>query len=282
MYVKPSAPRNIGGVLDDSIRLYREGFAKAWILALCAQLLVAVPMLFVRLRLAGSGTPNPQAVLALYASPAFWLPYIVGAIASIGFFNAIVLQFAGLFESEVLPAGQALARGFRLVPRVILLFLAFAFFGVIIALVSLVVFKAPFAVGAVLGVAALTAVLYLLGRVYLANVALVVEDFGVFKSLETSWTLTRGHWWRGATIYSVIVLIAVVFYFVIGFVTGLITVALGPTSAASTILTELVSVLGTSVVVPLIPASLLCIYDDFKLRTEGADLASRVNALAPR
>jgi len=283
VYVKPTAPRSIGGVLDDSIRLYREGFTRAWILALCAQLLVAIPMFFVRLKIVGSSAVNPQALLAMYRSPAFWLPYIVGAIASIGFYNAIILQLSERFQGEVLPAGQSLARGFRLLPRVILLFLVFALGGAAIGVFFLFAFKASIAARLILSILAFALVLYVLGRIYLANIALLVEDFGVFKSLETTWALTRGHWWRGATIYSVIVLIAVVFYFVIAFVTGLLAVALNPaTSAAGSAVTELVSVLGTSLVVPLIPATLLCIYHDFKLRTEGADLATRVSALAPR
>jgi len=283
VYAKPTAPRSIGGVLDDSIRLYREGFTRAWILALCAQLLVGIPMLFVRLKIVGSGTVNPQALLAMYLSPAFWLPYFVGAIASVGFYNAIILQLSERFQGEVLPAGQSLARGFRLLPRVVLLFLVFVLGGGAIGLFFAFALKASIAARLILGILAFVLVLYVLGRIYLANFALLVEDSPVFKSLETSWALTRGHWWRGATIYSVIVLIAVVFYFVIAFVMGLLAVAMNPaTSAAGAALSELVSILGTSIVVPLIPATLLCIYHDFKLRTEGADLATRVSALTPR
>ena len=283
MFTKPTAPRSIGGVLDDSIRLYREGFAKSWILALGAQLLVALPMLYIRLKLVETGTANPQALLAIYQSPAFWLPYLAGAIASIGFYNAIVLQLTGVFQGEVMPTGQYVARGFRLLPCVLLLALVMvlvaAIFGMIFVLPGI---YASVAVRAVLAVAAGVLGIYLFGRIYLANLALVADGSGVFDSLRISWSLTRGHWWRGATIYTVIVLIALVFYFILGFVAGLIAVALGPTGAAAAGLTQLVSVLGTSVLAPLIPAALLCIYFDFKMRNEGADLAGRVNALAPR
>ena len=33
MYVKPTTPRSIGGILDDAIKLYRDAFAKSWPLA---------------------------------------------------------------------------------------------------------------------------------------------------------------------------------------------------------------------------------------------------------
>ena len=282
MFVKPTAPRSIGGVLDDSIRLYRQGFAKTWMLALGAQVLVGVPMLLARLKIAGTGMSNPQALLAIYLSPGIWLPYLAGAIASIGFYNAIVLQLSRLFQGEVLPVGRSLTSGYRLLPRVILLFLAFALCWTIIGVLFAIGFNAAIAVRVVLSIVALPLALYLLGRVYLAHVALIADDLGVFKAVETSWTLTRGHWWRGLTIYSVIAVIAIVFYLLIGFVAGLIAAALGPNSLAGVGLTELVSVLGAAVVFPLITASVLTIYYDFQLRSEGADLASRVNALAPR
>jgi hypothetical protein len=282
VYVKPSAPRNIGGVLDDSIRLYREGFKKTWPLALAAQLLIGVPTLLVRLKIAGSGMTNPQALLATYMSPGIWLPYLAGAIASIGFYNAIILQLSRLYQGEVLPPGRALADGYRLLPRVILLSLAFALCAIIIGVFFAVAFKASIGVRVVLSIVALPIAVYLMGRVYLTHVALIADDMGVFKSVETSWTLTRGRWWRGVTIYSVVALIAIVFYVVIGFVAGLITVAFGPSSAAGVGLTELVSVLGASVVFPLITAAVLSIYYDFQVRSEGSDLATRVNALAPQ
>src|SRR6185312_2273186 len=34
MYTRPTAPRSIGGVLDDAIRLYRAAFSRCWVLAL--------------------------------------------------------------------------------------------------------------------------------------------------------------------------------------------------------------------------------------------------------
>lgn len=280
MYQKPTAPRNIGGVLDDCVRMYRAGFGKTWPLALGAQLLVAVPTFFFRLRLIGNVAPSPQAVLAMYRSPAFWLTYSVCAIAAVGFYNAVTLQFSSLVQGVPCSAGESLARGYRLLPRVLVLFLTFVGCTFIIGLALGIAAAAARPAAVILAIVLGPVVIYLLGRVYLTNVALLAEDLGVFKSIETSWELTRGHWWRGATIYSVILLMAIVFYFVIGFAAGLITVAFGAASIAGAGLTEVVSVLGTTILLPLVSAALVAIYYDFKLRIEGADLASRVNALA--
>jgi hypothetical protein len=284
VYAKPTAPRSIGGVLDDSIRLYREGFGQSWPLALAAQLLVAVPMLYFRLTLVGAGTPSPQAMLALYRSPIFLATYVVGTVASIGFYNAIVLRLAAVFQGDAPPAGESLAAGFRLIPRVLLLFLLFAVVGGLVGgtFFLIFVYKGSLVAKIIAVSVGPTVVIYVIGRIFLANLVLVVERSGVFDSLRIGWVLTRGHWWRTATIYTVIVLIGLAFYFVIGLVAAAIIAIMGPVSAGSAALTELVSAIGTSALVPLFSATLLCIYYDLKLRKEGADLSARVSALAPQ
>jgi hypothetical protein len=291
VFLKPSAPRSIGGVLDDSIRLFRAGFAKSGPLALAAQLLVAIPTLYFRLKLLGTvGVRNPQAMLAMYMSANFWLPYLVCTIAAIGFYNALTLQLASEFQGTPASLLDSTRRGYRLLGRVLLMFLLFLLLwamvggsiGLVFALTGPIAPASRIGIFAIAGVIAAPIVIYLLGRLYLTNVALLVDDLRVFESVKASWNLTRGHWWRGATIYGVILLIAIVFYFIIAFAVGLITYSFGPASVVGAGLTELVSLLGTTILLPLVSAALLAIYHDFKLRTEGADLAGKVNALAPR
>jgi antibiotic biosynthesis monooxygenase (ABM) superfamily enzyme len=124
--------------------------------------------------------------------------------------------------------------------------------------------------------------IYVWGRAFLANVALVVEDAAVFRSLGISWSLIKGHWWRTATVYSVALLIVMVFYVVIIMADGIVGVALRGSLAAATILSQLVFILGGSFLMSFVPAVLLSTYYDLKLRKEGSDLADRVNALAPQ
>jgi hypothetical protein len=204
----------------------------------------------------------------------------VCAIATIGLYNAVTLQLAGAYQGRNTPGSESLAAGYRLLPRVILLYLVFVVCAVAVGIVFAVTLQSTALIRGILSIAAFPIGIFLLGRVYLAHAALIVDDLRVFKAIETSWVLTRGHWWRGATIYTVILLVALVFYFIIVFAAGLITVGLGPTSVTGLALTQLVSVLGTSMVLPLVSGALIAIYFDFKLRIEGADLADRVNALA--
>ena len=47
MYVQPSAPRDIGGVIDDAIKLYRASFRTCWPIALIASVISAATVLYV-------------------------------------------------------------------------------------------------------------------------------------------------------------------------------------------------------------------------------------------
>jgi len=289
VYIKPTAPRSIGGIVDDAIRLYREAFGKSWLLALCAQVLLAVPVLIIRFQV--TATPvvagNPLAVLAIFKSPAVWLPYLVAAVLTIGFYNALVVLIDGLATAEIQSLSQSLATGFRLLPRTIALsvvmLVALTVAGACVAVLAGLLGRAvsPILAG-VLVVAFAATVIYVWGRAFLANIALVVEDAGVFKSLEISWALIKNHWWRTATVYTIALIIAMVVYFIISFLSGLVIAILHSSIGTATVVSQLISIVGGTVLMSFFPAVLLAMYHDLKLRTQGADLVSRVNALAPR
>lgn len=289
MYQKPSAPSGIGGVLDDSFKLYRNAFAKSWGLALCGQVLLAIPAMVLRFQIkdANFTAGNAQAALAVFKSPSVWLSYLAMVVVAMGFYNALVAQIDGSAKSREQSVGASLRTGFRLLPRSILL----------IAVLMGAVLAAALATGIVIGgfsnflsaivsgvlVAALAvAAIYVWGRAFLANIALVVEDAAVFRSLGISWTLIKGHWWRTSTVYSVALIIVMVFYVIIIVANGIAGVALRGSFTAETVLSPLVTILGGSVPMSFLPAVLLSTYYDLKLRQEGADLASRADALGPR
>ena len=286
MYVKATAPRSIGGTIDDAIRLYRAALPKSWPLSLCGQLLIAVPVLILRMKLAGvsTSTGNPAAMLALVTSPSVWLSYLVVIVLSLAMYNALLVQINAVATAIAATAGQSFAVGLRLLPRSLLLLLAML---CILAVVGM----AAGVLGAIHVSAILMSVfilalvvfgIYAWGRAFLANVALVVEDAGVFKSLGISWNLIKDHWWRTATVYTVAIIIAMVFYFVIAFAAGLIAALMRGSLETATILSQAVSVAGGTFLTPFFPAVLLALYYDLQLRKEGIDLSTRVNALAPK
>ena len=293
MYVKATAPRSIGGILDDAIRLYREAFAKTWPLALCGQVVLAVPLFIMRMQIAAvpgvNGNPmaaaaNPAAALQMVKSPVFWLSYLVALMLIIGINNALISRLDGIASAKMESLGLSVTRGFRLLPRTVLLFLAmFAviFIAGIFVGIGAAILRTFRVAQAIFLAAAVALGIYVGGRAFLANTALVVEDAGVFKSLKISWTLIKNHWWRTGTVYGVGIIIALVFYFVIGFANGLILALLRGSLETATIVTQLTSIAGGTVLMAFFPAVLLSVYYDLKLRKEGTDLASRVNALAP-
>jgi hypothetical protein len=297
VYVKPTAPRSIGGILDDAVRLYRDSFAKAWPLALCAQLALAVPLLFIRTQFAAvsgatanpmanpmAAAANPAAAMAVFKSPGIWLSYLAVMLVTIGFYNALLVLIDGLAAAKMETFGRSLSAGFRLLPRTLLLFLAMfavAVIGTAIVGILVSIIHVPIVVG-ILVAASAALFLYAWGRAFLANIALVVEDAGAFSSLGMSWALIKNHWWRTATVYSIAIVIAAVFYVVISILSGVAIAVLHSSIDTAMIVSQLVSIIGGTVLMSFVPAVLLVTYYDLQLRKGGADLASRVNALAPQ
>jgi uncharacterized membrane protein len=121
--------------------------------------------------------------------------------------------------------------------------------------------------------------LILLIRWVLVSPALVDRDRGIFDAIGTSWNYVRGHWWRTATILTVVGVVAVIVAMVIGMVFGFIgatahldrvTLLLGAqiTSAASQVLYW-----------PAIVSALVAVYQDLKLRKEGGDIEARLQTM---
>ena len=304
MYVKPTAPRSIGGILDDAVRLYRDSFAKAWPLALCAQLALAVPLLIIRTQLAAvpGATVNPMtnpmanpmaaaansaAVLAVFKSPSVWLSYLAVVLVTIGFYNALLVLIDGVATAKTESFGRSLTAGFRLLPRTVLLFVAMfavAVIGAVIVGIFIGILGAlhvSIIVGILVGVS-VALFLYAWGRAFLANIALVVEDAGAFSSLGMSWALIKNHWWHTATVYAIAIVITTVFYIVISILSGVAIALLHSSVEIAMFVSQLVSIIGGTVLMSFVPAVLLVTYYDLQLRKGGADLASRVNALAPQ
>jgi hypothetical protein len=287
VYAKPTAPRSIGGVLDDAIQLYRSAFATSWAMALVGQVMLAIPAFIMgtRIKAVAAVPGNPLAMLAVYKSPAVWIPYLIAGILLIGINNALLLRADAVATGNARTPGQSVAAGFRLLPRTLLLFLAIlvacVIVGVLVGVVSVVVGSLPIVKGVFFLALALGA-LYVGWRIFLANAALVIEDAAVFKALNISWTLIKDHWWRTATVYTVAVIMAMVFYFVIAFLSGLVVGLMHGSEPMTTVISQLIGIVGGTILMAFIPAVVLVIFYDLKLRRDGADLASRVNALAQK
>jgi hypothetical protein len=273
VYSKPTAPRSIGGVLGDGLRLGWAGFSKTWPLALFAQILVALPIIFFKARFGDADLGSVQANMMALQSPTYSLIYLALALLSAGFQNAITAQNASVAQSLPSTMGDSLAIGFRLLPRAvllgILLLLGFLLIGICFMIPAIFV-----GIGArtLLMVLFLVPLFYYLGRFILANVIFVAEDVAAYASLLRSWLLTKDHYWRTSAILSVLLIMFVAVLLAVGLLTGVIGAVLGAKGTLSLSLVQGISALANMLFTPFISAVLLAVYYDLKLRQDGEGL----------
>jgi hypothetical protein len=172
---------------------------------------------------------------------------------------------------------QALAASFRRVHWLLLAVLLWlAFIGAAIGIALIPISPATRVLG-VLGWIVLA--IYLWGRLQLWMVALFAEDAGTLRALSISWGLIEGHWWRATMILTVGIIIVAVVSVVFGFVGGLVYIV-HPVDPMSLIRdNQVITAVERVFVTPMIPAVLVAMYYDFKLRREGGDLAARTKSL---
>src|SRR5271166_3391546 len=117
MYLKPTEPHTIGGVLDDAIKLYRASFANAWVLAFCAEIPISVPRLYLEFALKGVNPNDYQALFAAFQRPGIGLYYFLIMLAFQVFYLAITASIDSVARGAPLGFGESLGTGLRLLPR---------------------------------------------------------------------------------------------------------------------------------------------------------------------
>jgi hypothetical protein len=263
MYQGPQAPRSIGGVLDDAIRLYRESFRTIWPILLAATILAIVPGILFALNGVYSQTPaaQVQALMRLMKSPGYWLTIIVLSIANLILYGALFGAIDAVAKGGELGFGAALKLGAARFPR---LFAASILFGLLLA-AGFILFIIP-------GI-------YFLGIFQLVFVAIVLEDVGAGAAFGVSRRLIKGHWWRSTTIVTVAFIIVIVLSLLAGLPGGVVAALRAP-PVTVLLINQIVTAIFDLFMVGWVPCVLLTMYYDLKLRHEGADLATRVGALA--
>jgi hypothetical protein len=265
MYSQPTGPRSIGEVLDDAIRLYRQSFRPILPLLIVSALLSVVPSLLIGTNstYGTSQAARLSALMQLVSSPTYWVTMLIVWLASLVLYGALFGSIDRVAKGGQMRFGEAFQLGLSRLPRMLV---AALLFGLALA-IGFVLFIIP-------GI-------YLMGIYQLVFVALVVEDAGIFQSFSRSSGLIKGYWWRS----TVIVTVAIVILFVISIlVSTLIGFLAAMKLGLGTILVvnQAVSALLNIVIVGWLPCVLLAMYYDLKLRHEGQDLATRVDALAAR
>jgi hypothetical protein len=264
MYSPPSSPLSIGGVIDDGIRLFRVAFGRCWPLAVAPGVLLMLYELAnpINLPVAGAGRTNPLQALAAVFSMRVFLLYLLALVFGLIFQGAVMVREIAIVRGdESFTLGQALGETVLRLPGLIL--------GSILLFVIL---AAGFIALVIPGI-------WLSGRLQLWMPALFLENASATDALASSWRLTAGNWWRGAAIFTVAMIIILVLTMVFSFVAGVLAPMSHFTLSGRLLVAQLFSLVGNAISYPLLVAMWLAIYNDFKLRREGGDLASRARAL---
>jgi hypothetical protein len=265
MYVRPASPQSVGGVLDDAIKLYRASFRACWPVAAAAAVIMGAIGAYLALHLLDTGIVNAATAmqfLNVYRQPGVQLAYVADAAARIAAYGAILIYQNALADGESEPSMQeslSVMLG-RLIP------------GLIASLVWWVVIVVGFALLLIPGI-------YLLGALCLWPVCLFAGKAGPLASLGQSRDLIRGHWWRTTTILTVATILVLVLSAVAGGVIGGVVGIFRRDMVVMQLAIQCVAVVVSVFTLPAIPAALVAVYRDLKLRREGSDLAARLGAL---
>jgi hypothetical protein len=261
MYARPSAPRSIGGVLDDAISLYRHSFSSVWPLTLTAAVVIGVPSIFLGLQLSRSMTGGPTAIFAMMKEPSYWLTYALIVLAYLVVHGALISALDAFAARGQTSLGEALSAGVSLLPRM----LAVSVLLGIMLTIGLVLLVVP--------------AIYLWGIYQLSFVALIVERSGISQAFGDSRRLIKGYWWRSAVVITVAIIIVLVLSIAAGVANGVTAAVIGFGSVTAVISQHIITAVLNVFLFPLLPCFLLTMYYDLKLRHEGGDLAARVDAL---
>jgi hypothetical protein len=286
MYLQPNAPQSIGGVLDSGFKLYRESLSKVFVIAVLAAL-VAAPSNFAGPYFVTNGF-SPKAVVMVLAGM-----LVIGVIVA-ALNNALIARIDSVASSSPSSFREALKIGLRRMPATILCGLVMSFFAILLLIPGGILAASMFpSLGATpaLNPGPLLLMLVVL-FVPLSVVAIwfvfgpsavVVERFGPLRSLGFSFTIVRGHWWRTAALLTLLGILLLALYFVVGIVAGIVAVISGFAVGGGGVPLVFNLVVGpvvSALAVPLVYSLLLSIYYDLKMRHEGGDLAARIAAAA--
>ncbi|HEY3731092.1 MAG TPA: hypothetical protein VGL28_07495 [Steroidobacteraceae bacterium] len=280
MYVQPSAPRDIGGVIDDAIKLYRASFRSCWPIALISTAVTIAAVIYFVARIPMLATlRDPVQVWQQFRSPSLWGWFPIFSIISLAVFAAVIAAQVSVASGKgPMSLGQALAAGFGRLHWLLLGML-------LVLLYTAAVLISVLPIGVLLRIVVVLAWLvygiFLWGMLQLWIVALYAEDASTLEAMRSSWTLIRGHWWRTSIIVTVGIIIVIVLTIVFSVLSGLAMVMFPADPVSMLLRTQIVAALERVFIMPMLPALLVAMYYDYKIRREGADLAARTKSLQP-
>lgn len=282
----PSRPLSVGEVLDLGFRIYSTTLLKclpySFASVIVGQLLTVYGLLQRQ-----AGSPRSLQALQHLRDPRWWLLLLVLIVANVVLTNAVLLRQYALTSGRPSTMRVELLRALKRMPGMLLVALLMGLAVLATLLPILFVGGAIAASAGRVAAGPLIAVLTVIGYVLAASwvvirwvctgPAYLLAERGPIESMLHSWRLTQGNFWRLTAIYSVALILLVVFYAFAGIVGMMVALLLGRgdvtiVMALSQVLVALLAALFT----PFYHALVLAVFGDLSARREGVDLAQRL------
>jgi hypothetical protein len=271
MYQKPTVPRSIGGVLDDTFQLYKASFSSCWLPMVIIGLIGAASSFyrFSNVSPVAPGAGLRDLLLQFQATPrGYQAVNLLVMVLDLVLYAVLIVNIVAVSRGERPAFAASLATALRRAPALIL---------------ATIIFLIAFIVGLVL---LIVPGVYVWNRLQLFVVPLVTGPEGPGTSLSTSWRLVGGHWWRTATL--IFVMLAILYVLDLALVAVAAAIAAAVHGGVSNLVQSAGSfVLGSIVVsaivgiftTPLLVTVFVTVYQDLLLRKGGGDLEARLGAL---
>jgi len=252
----PQRPQSIAEVLDSGFRLFNASLFRCLpysVLAMIAGQLASIYEI-------AAGRP-----LYLFGGgdPIWWALYAVGAVLTLGLWNAMMLRQIGIASGKPMTTAEEVRLALKRLPIVVAL---------------LVFWLAASALGLVLLV---VPGLYLLGALIFAWPATVLKQIPLREAVRYSLQLARHNWWRTMLAFTVGIIVLFVFY-AVGIVFALLAapvIGVADIAVMTSITTRVIAIMGVFAE-PFLCALLLSMYADLQVRKEVAALPRPAAAAA--
>lgn len=263
----PSRPQSIGEVLDSAFRIFRATLLKC----LTYGALVVIAGQLQNIYDLATGHP-----LRRFGGtdPVWWALYVAGTLIGLTLWNTTVLRQYAILTGAPVSAARCLSDGLRRLPGVLLLaIVVVAGMGVFLLLPLLL----PPAYRLWGFIVALIPSSYVGVALSCSWTALLLARKGVISSLTYSVHLVSGNWWRVTAIYTVGIVLLLVFSLVGGVIAGVVVPLAGASDIAviTAVSTVMVVAMG-AVATPFFAAFAIALFGDLQVRKEGSDLEQRM------
>jgi hypothetical protein len=280
----PRRPLTVSEVLDLTFHIYRATLFKCVLLGALGLIVQQLPAIYSLAR-----GERPATLADVLSAPGITHlqahnahPGVTSVLTLLGTVLSLVFTGAIFFRQQALltgaPLGGEVSASLKRVPGSIgLLLLICLCIGACLLPAALV------AVGVATGVIgvliALVAATYVMVALSCAFTVFYIDRAGAMDSLQRSWRLASGNFWRLSVVYTVVAIVLFAAYALIFGVAGVIGGIIG--GADLTVVGALVSVVGVALgafVTPFYTAMGLAVLGDLSARKEGSDLERRIAA----